>query len=101
MAGLFDFLSQNPAITQGLLAGAFGALAGRGTRAQAWGQGGLAALQGYGQGLNQQASEQERQLQAKRAAIQEQMLMAQFQQQQEFPFPLKQLLHGQLFLPHL
>lgn len=83
MAGLFDFLSQNPAITQGLLAGAFGALAGRGTRAQAWGQGGLAALQGYGQGLNQQASEQERKLQAQRAAIQEQMLNMQLQQAQE------------------
>ncbi len=82
MAGLFDFLRDNPAITQGLLAGGFGAMAGRGSKLQAWGQGGLAGLQGYSQGLNAQAQEQDRALAAKRAAIQEQMLNMQLQQAQ-------------------
>lgn len=82
MAGLFDFLRDNPAITQGLLAGGFGAMAGRGSKLQAWGQGGLAGLQGYGNALNMQAQEQERALAAKRAGIQEQMLQMQLENAQ-------------------
>lgn len=82
MAGLFDFLSQNPAITQGLLAGAFGAMAGRGSRLQAWGQGGLAGLQGYANAMNQQSQEQDRALAAKRVALQDQMLQMQLEQAQ-------------------
>lgn len=82
MAGLFDFLRDNPAITQGLLAGGFGAMAGRGSKLQAWGQGGLAGLQGYGNALNSQAQEQDRALAAKRAGIQEQMLQMQLENAQ-------------------
>lgn len=82
MAGLFDFLRDNPAITQGLLAGGFGAMAGRGSKLQAWGQGGLAGLQGYGNALNSQAQEQDRALAAKRAGIQKQMLQMQLENAQ-------------------
>jgi len=82
MAGLFDFLRDNPAITQGLLAGGFGAMAGRGSKLQAWGQGGLAGLQGYSNAMNQQAQEQDRALAAKRQAIQEQMLQMQLENAQ-------------------
>ena len=82
MAGLFDFLRDNPAITQGLLAGGFGAMAGRGSKLQAWGQGGLAGLQGYSNAISNQAQEQDRALAAKRAAIQEQMFQMQLENAQ-------------------
>lgn len=45
--GLLDWTEKNPALTQGLLAAAFGAMAGRGTRLQALGQGGITGLLGY------------------------------------------------------
>jgi hypothetical protein len=72
--GLLDILSgnwtddqgQNQAIRQGLLGAAFGAMAGRGTRLQAIGQGGLTGLMGYG-------SELDRQGQAKRQGFQDQI----------------------------
>lgn len=62
MAGLLDIITggwtddpnQNAAIRQGLLAGAFGAMAGRGSRMQALGQGGLSGLLGYANTLNAQ-----------------------------------------------
>lgn len=62
MAGLLDIATgdwtedpnQNAAIRQGLLAAAFGALAGRGNRMQAIGQGGLTGLMGYANTLNAQ-----------------------------------------------
>ena len=58
--GLLDFLPDDPdqrrALTQGLLSGAFGAMAGRGSRLQAWGQGGLAGLAGYGGSLDRDAA---------------------------------------------
>lgn len=56
--GLLDFLTtdkdQQAALAQGLLSGAFGAMAGRGTRLQAIGQGGLAGVQGYAGAREQQ-----------------------------------------------
>lgn len=54
------------ALVQGLLAGGFGALAGRGTTMQAIGQGGLAGLLGYNNAINQQ---QERAQQAQAAKL--------------------------------
>lgn len=45
---------EKKALFQGLLSGAFGAMAGRGTPLQAWGQGGLAGLSGYSNSLDQQ-----------------------------------------------
>ncbi len=61
---------QKSALLQGLLAGGFGAMAGRGTALQAWGQGGLAGLQGYSGALqNAQAN--------KRGLLQDQLLQAQ------------------------
>jgi hypothetical protein len=58
MAGLLDFWGSMPdeqkgALTQGLLAAGFGAMAGRGTRLQAIGQGGIAGLLGYSNAMNQ------------------------------------------------
>lgn len=62
MAGLLDYAlgnwtddpNQNAAIRQGLLSAAFGAMAGRGNRMQAIGQGGLTGLMGYANTLNAQ-----------------------------------------------
>lgn len=62
MAGLLDYAlgnwtddpNQNAAIRQGLLSAAFGAMAGRGNRMQAIGQGGLSGLMGYANTLNAQ-----------------------------------------------
>lgn len=51
--GLLDFFKSPEG--QGLLAAGFGALAGRGTRAQAIGQGGLAGLLAYGRAGEMQA----------------------------------------------
>jgi len=61
---------QKSAILQGLLAGGFGAMAGRGTALQAWGQGGLAGLQGY-------TGAQQQQLQQKRELMQNQLIQGQ------------------------
>lgn len=72
--GLLDMLKEDPALMQGLLAGAFGAMAGRGSRLQAWGQGGLAGLQGY-------AGAKDRALQEKRTALSDELLKNQLDQQ--------------------
>ena len=53
--GLLDFFKSPEG--QGLLAAGFGALAGRGTRAQAIGQGGLAGLLAYGRAGEMQADQ--------------------------------------------
>lgn len=72
--GLLDFLTtdkdQQAALAQGLLSGAFGAMAGRGTRLQAIGQGGLAGMQGY-------AGARDQQMQEKRAGLQDQLMQLQ------------------------
>lgn len=54
--GLLDFFKSPEG--QGLLAAGFGAMAGRGTRAQAIGQGGLAGLLAYGRAGEMQADRQ-------------------------------------------
>lgn len=74
MAGLLDFLD-TPA-GQGLLAAGFGALAGRGSRTQALGQGGLLGLQAY-------AGAQDQIEQRKKQAVAEQMQQMQLQQMQQ------------------
>lgn len=86
MAGLLDYLSQDPneqrALVQGLLSGAFGAMAGRGSKLQAWGQGGLAGLSGYGNELERQATEKTRNQQLQRGLLQDQLLQGQITEQQ-------------------
>lgn len=67
---------QKSAILQGLLAGGFGAMAGRGTALQAWGQGGLAGLSGYA-GAQQSASTK------KRGLLQDQVLQNQLADQKQ------------------
>lgn len=52
--GIFEML--NSPVTQGLLAGGLGALASRGTTAQAIGRGGLLGMSAYGQAENKQRS---------------------------------------------
>lgn len=104
MAGLLDFLTNDPeqqrAITQGLLSGAFGAMAGRGSRLQAWGQGGLAGLAGYGGSLDRSAMEKQQAAQMQRQALQDQMLriqLGQAQREQEIAsLPQQFLRPGQL-----
>lgn len=88
--GLLDFFKSPEG--QGLLAAGFGALAGRGTRAQAIGQGGLAGLLAYGRAGEMQADRErqnvidQRQSQMfdwqKSAYEQQQAAMAKQQQQQ-------------------
>lgn len=69
--GLLDAFTTDPeqqrALLQGVLSGAFGAMAGRGTRLQAIGQGGLAGLSGYANSLASSAND-------KRAAIQDKLM---------------------------
>lgn len=74
MAGLLDWMEQNPALTQGLLGGAFGLLGGRGTRLQAIGQGGMAGLNAYANAKQDETQNQFRNLQT-------QSLQAQLDQQ--------------------
>lgn len=84
--GLFDSLTSDPdqqrALMQGLLSGAFGAMAGRGSRLQAWGQGGLAGLMGYQGSLDKTAQAKQQSLQNERQALQDQLLRGQLGQQQ-------------------
>lgn len=84
--GLFDSLTSDPdqqrALMQGLLSGAFGAMAGRGSRLQAWGQGGLAGLMGYQGSLDKTAQAKQQALQNERQALQDQLLRGQLGQQQ-------------------
>lgn len=84
--GLLDFLPDDPdqrrAVTQGLLSGAFGAMAGRGSRLQAFGQGGLSGLAGYSSSLDRTAQEKERAAQMQRQALQDQLLKFQIGDQQ-------------------
>lgn len=79
--GLLDAFTTDPeqqrALTQGLLSAAFGAMAGRGSRLQAWGQGGLAGLQGYSGALDRAAQEKQQAAQMQRQALQDQLLKAQ------------------------
>lgn len=86
MAGLLDFLTTDPdqqrAITQGLLSGAFGAMAGRGSRLQAWGQGGLAGLQGYSNSLDRTAMDKQQAAQLQRQKLLDQLTQYQVQQAQ-------------------
>ncbi|MGL4647872.1 MAG: hypothetical protein ACRC1H_00585, partial [Caldilineaceae bacterium] len=76
--GLFDSLTSDPdqqrALMQGLLSGAFGAMAGRGSRLQAWGQGGLAGLMGYQGSLDKTAQAKQQGLLNDRMALQDQEL---------------------------
>jgi hypothetical protein len=74
MAGLLDFI--NTPAGQGLLAAGFGALAGRGSRTQAIGQGGLLGLQAY-------SGAQDQIEQRKKQAVAEQMQQMQLQQVQQ------------------
>lgn len=76
--GLFDSLTSDPdqqrALMQGLLSGAFGAMAGRGSRLQAWGQGGLAGLMGYQGSLDKTAQAKQQALQNERQTLLDQEL---------------------------
>lgn len=84
--GLLDAFTTDPeqqrALTQGLLAGAFGAMAGRGSRLQAWGQGGLAGIQGYSNSLDRSAQEKQQAAQMQRQALQDQLLKSQLAEAQ-------------------
>lgn len=88
--GLLDFFKSPEG--QGLLAAGFGALAGRGTRAQAIGQGGLAGLLAYGRAGEMQADRErqnvidQRQSQMfdwQKSAYEQQQAAQQRQQQQQ------------------
>lgn len=88
--GLLDFFKSPEG--QGLLAAGFGALAGRGTRAQAIGQGGLAGLLAYGKAGEMQADRErqnvidQRQSQMfdwQKSAYEQQQAAQQRQQQQQ------------------
>lgn len=88
--GLLDFFKSPEG--QGLLAAGFGAMAGRGTRAQAIGQGGLAGLLAYGRAGEMQADRQrqntidQRQAQMfdwQKSAYEQQQAAQQRQQQQQ------------------
>lgn len=68
---------------QSLLAGAFGALSGRGTRAQAIGQGGLAGLLAYGRATDNQADMARQKMQDDRQSQMFEMQMAQHRAAQE------------------
>ena len=79
--GLLDFIS-SPA-GQGLLAAGFGALAGRGTRAQAIGQGGLAGLLAYGQATDGQRQAERQRMMDERQNEMFGWQRSAYQQQQE------------------
>lgn len=88
--GLLDFFKSPEG--QGLLAAGFGAMAGRGTRAQAIGQGGLAGLLAYGRAGEMQADRErqntidQRQSQMfdwQKSAYEQQQAAQQRQQQQQ------------------
>lgn len=71
MAGIFEML--NSPVAQGILAGGFGALASRGSRAQAIGRGGLLGMTAFGQAQAQQQNrliEEAKKLQQQQALAQ-------------------------------
>jgi len=80
---LFDWAEKNPALTQGLLAAAFGAMAGRGSRTQALGKGGLAGLLGYSNAQGQMANAEKEKEAQKYRQMQMGQLEAQIAQQQK------------------
>lgn len=80
--GLLDWTEKNPALTQGLLAAAFGAMAGRGTRLQALGQGGITGLLGYSNAQGRMADAEKEKEAAKMRQVQMGMLESQMTQQQ-------------------
>lgn len=83
MAGLLDWMEKNPALTQGLLGGAFGLLGGRGTRLQAIGQGGMAGLSAYANAKQDETQNRFRDLQTQSLQGQvEQQRMERERQQQ-------------------
>lgn len=84
MQGLLDWAEKNPALVQGLLGGAFGAMAGRGTTLQALGQGGMAGLGAY---ANAKQDEQQNQWKG----LQTQALQGQLEQQKAERDRLNQL----------
>ena len=80
--GFLDWTEKNPALTQGLLAAAFGAMSGRGTRMQALGQGGLTGLLGYSNAQRGMADAEKEKEAAKMRQMQMGMLESQMSQQQ-------------------
>jgi hypothetical protein len=79
--GLLDWTEKNPALTQGLLAAAFGSMSGRGSRLQALGQGGMTGLLGYSNAQSQAANAKKEEEVAKMRQMQMGMLERQLAQQ--------------------
>lgn len=79
--GLLD--SVDPALIQGLLAGGFGALASRGSRLNAIGQGGLSGLVGYNAAIRTQSDAQEAEEKRKRTALADQLVQMQLARERQ------------------
>lgn len=75
--GLLDWTEKNPALTQGLLAAAFGAMSGRGSRLRALGQGGMTGLLGYSNAQGRMADAEKEKEAAKMRQLQAGLLQTQ------------------------